>query len=97
MNVKFKNSEATYECTEPTEQKVYRAGVATGWILVFGVRENLTSADVDVLLADDGISEMVFTSGENSYILSGYDKVSSCVVRYREDSTSVELQFTKGV
>lgn len=97
MNVTFKNGKVAYNCTEPTEQKVYRAGIATGWILVFSIEANLTSTDIDAILTEEAISEMVFASETASYTLRDYSKVSSCIVKYKENSTVVELQFTKGV
>ena len=111
MNVKFKNG-TVKTCASPTEQKIVKAGVDAGWLLSFYLICDITSDEVDALLIPNNISELTFTSeekliteGETNtqepkvFTLSGYDKVSSTVIRYSEDKdkTKVEIQLIRGV
>ena len=98
MRVKFKGSDMEYNCTNPIEQKVYRGGVAVGWILSFSFDGNCTSSELDSILTDDGISEICFIcqNDENpqSTVIGSYTKLSSCVIRHSDAGTSIEVQLT---
>lgn len=102
MKVRFKDG-TTKECSTPTEQKVFKAGEAAGWILSFALVGNMTSAEVDNIIANENISHLIFISqdeqdNETTFELSGYDKISSAVIRYSEqEKTRVEIHLTKGV
>lgn len=102
MKVTFKDG-TIKDCSTPTEQKVFRGGEASGWILSFALLGNMTSAEVDNLIADENISHLTFSSKneddvETTIELLGYDKVSSAVIRYNEqETTRVEIHLTKGV
>lgn len=103
MKVKFANG-VVKECTAPTEQKAYRAGVGIGWILMLNLIGGITSAELDVLLDVNNISALEFiTETENGeektiFTLDGYEKVTSSTIRHAENSneTRVEIQLTKG-
>lgn len=103
MILKFKNGKI-YRCSAPTEQKIFKSGESTGWILNFGLLGDITSHDVDELITGDNISELTFISEneegvETSILLSDYEKVSSAVIRYADEpeKTRVEIHLTKGV
>ena len=110
MKVSFKDG-TIKECTAPREQKVFKGGAEAGWILTFSLSDDMTSNDVDALLVADNISELTFTSeksvnedgevtnAEKSFILYGYDRITSAVIRYSEgkDKTKIEVSLIKGV
>ncbi len=101
MKVKFKD-ETLKNCNAPVEQKVFRGGVPTGWILVLTLTGNNTSAEVDSLLTEENISELTFVADETEttlFTITGYDKISSSMIRYAESVSDirVEIQLTKGV
>lgn len=98
MQVKFKDG-TIKKCSNPTEQKIFRNGAATGWLCAFQISEVMTSTDVDAVLTDDNISELTFCSdkAEELFAISGYTKVTSAVVRHAENDGTVEIQLTKGI
>ena len=105
MKVKFKDG-TIKKCAVPVEQKVFRNQEAVGWILMFSLTGENTSAELDTVLTTDNISELVFIpdvsdaeTTEETIQLSNYNKISSVVIRYAEnvDNSKVEIQLTKGV
>ena len=100
MKVKFKDG-TVKNCTAPIEQKIFKNPSSPGWVLQFGLTGQITSADIDALFTDSNIDELVFKTEdeEKSVTLSGYNRLSSSVIRYAEDvvGTVVEVQLTKGV
>ena len=109
MKVKFKNG-TTKGCSTPTEQKIFKTGTSSGWILTFYLICDITSDEVDELLTEENISELTFTAEETmnaegiivpekSIVLTDYNKISSSVIRHSEekDKTRVEIQLIKGV
>lgn len=104
MKVKFKDG-TMIDCSTPTEQKVFRAGEAAGWVLSFALIGNMTSTEVDKTISPENISDLMFefesedeNGTVNTILLSGYNKVTSAVIRYDDDENSrVELAITKGV
>ena len=108
MKVKFKNG-VVKSCTAPTEQKVFRnvdgVMVGVGWLLNFRIAGGMTSDEVDNVLTLDNITSLEFLAetenGEDKtiFVLDGYDKITSSVIRHTEDttSTSVEIQLSKGL
>lgn len=98
MFIKFKGKETELTTTSVIEQKIYKQGVASGWLLSLHLSGDFTAQDVDSLLTDESISEitLVGETGENT-IISGYEKVTSCVVRYSQESNVAEIQLVKGV
>ena len=99
MNVKFKNDTRTFECTEPLEQKLFKAGTAAGWLVTFSIYGDINSTELDGLITSEGISELTFTANNSGstmeFILEGYSKVTSCVIRHKENMSVSELQLTK--
>lgn len=107
MKIKFTNG-VVKECTAPTEQKLFKnvegETVSAGWVLIFRIIGNITSSELDSILASD-LSELNFLSeteeGEEKalFSLTGYSKVTSSTIRHAEDtaSTYAEIQMSKGV
>lgn len=98
MRVKFKNSTETYECTEPIEQKVFRSGVAVGWVIMFHIYGDFDSSEIDGIVTSDNITELTFTVEDGKgteFTINGYKDVTSCVIRHKAALTVSELQFTK--
>ena len=102
MKVTFKDG-TIKECSAPTEQKVFKGGEASGWILSFVLLGDITSNEVDDLLSEENISHLAFLSKNENEVetiieLLDYNKVSSAVIRYIEqETTRVEIHLTKGV
>lgn len=103
MNVKFKDG-TVKNCSAPTEQKLLKSGESAGWILSFSLLCNMTSDEVDCLFSNDNFSSLTFmsenkTDVDSTILLSGYDKVSSVVIRHSDEqgATRVELHLTRGV
>ncbi len=98
MRIRLKNG-TEKSCTNPVEQKVFRAGAAAGWLCSFGFKENITSTELDEILTDDNISELTFCNdaSEELFTITGYTKVTSTVIRYSEAATEIEVQFSKGL
>ncbi len=98
MKVVFKNGE-TKPCTSPVEQKVFRSQVAAGWLLMLTFTAEMTSAQLDSLVAAENILSLKFTQDDGTLLFSinGYNKVSSAIIRYAENvnDTRVELQLMK--
>lgn len=98
MRVKFKDG-TLKNCSNPTEQKLFKSGEAAGWLCAFVVSDTMNSSEVDAVVTPDNISALEFCNDDGSKLfdISGYTKVTSAVVRYAETSGSVEIQLTKGV
>ena len=101
MRVGFKNDSRTFECSEPVEQKLYKAGVPqsieAGWVMSFQFYGDIDSAEVDRTLTSENISEITFTpeDGKSQFTATGYTKMTSCIIKHKEIMTTVEVQFTK--
>lgn len=108
MKIKFANG-VVKECSSPTEQKIFKnvseKTIGVGWLLHFKLIGLITSTELDGLLSENNISSLeFFVEGENGeritlFKLDGYDKATSSVIRYSEDTkmTQVEVQLSKGV
>lgn len=103
MKIKFVNG-TMKECTAPTEQMVFKTKngetLSAGWVLLLKLIGAVTSEELDTLFAEDNIKTLAFYAGEDlKFSLTGYDKVTSSVIRYSEDADAVcaEIQFSKGV
>ncbi len=103
MKVKFKDG-TVKSCSAPMEQKMFRSGAEAGWMLSVSIECDITSDELDKLITADNISELTFTSEEETGAgktinLSGYDKVTNATIRYSEEKgkTRIEMRLTKGV
>ena len=97
MNIKFKNG-VTMETNNPTEQKVVKSDGSSGWIMAFSVYTPMTSATADEIFTVDNISEIsVLDEGGNAeQTITGYEKISSLIIRYSNSATSrADVQLTK--
>lgn len=107
MKVKFANG-VVKECTSPTEQKSFKyiseKTIGTGWVLNLKLLGLITSAELDDLTSEENIKTLEFsyiTEDEKDvtlFKLEGYDKVTSSVIRYSEDTntTYTEIQLSRG-
>lgn len=98
MLVKFKNG-TEKKCSNPIEQKLFRSGVAAGWLCSFSLSEIVTSTELDALLTEENVSELTFCNdnSEALFTINEYTKVTSAVIRYTEDGSKVEIQLSKGI
>lgn len=98
MLVKFKNG-TEKKCTNPIEQKVFRSGVAAGWLCTFNLSETTTSTELDALLTEENVSELTFCNdvSEELFTISDYTKITSAIIRYTEEGSKVEMQLSKGL
>ncbi len=96
MNVTFNNGQ-TFAAKTSVEQKIYRDGAPVGWVLSLSLTGNANSETIDALLTEENISKITITSETEEVILTGYDKTTSCVLKYTETSFIAEIQLTKGV
>lgn len=100
MKIRFAdNSEKV--CSAPVEQKVFRNGEATGWLISFRILGSVNSGELDTLMREDNLLNLLFLTDTGSEViaLSGYNRVTSCSVRYAEsaDNFTAEIQLSKGV
>lgn len=102
MKIKFKDG-TIKNCSNPTEQKIFRGGTAAGWICSFRLTDVMTSSDVDAVLVNDNVTEITFITDaidnalSTTFTLTDYDKVSSAIIRHTNTGSQVEIQLTKGV
>ncbi len=106
MKVKFANG-TKKDCSAPAEQKLFKTNagalVPAGWVLTFRMNGETTSSELDELLTKENVSTLEFIeeseSITESYTISGYDTVTSLVIRHSSnpDMTSAEIQLSKGV
>ena len=97
MVIKLKGNETELTTTSVIEQKLYKQGVATGWLLSLNLSGCFSAHDIDGMLSEEGISEITLIGeNEENTMISGYEKVTSCVVRYSENKATAEIQLIKG-
>lgn len=99
MKIAFKNGNE-YEVQNLLEQKVFN-NTSSGWVIGFTFTANLNSSTLDSLLTAENISQLIIKddeSTENSTTVSGYDKVTSAVIRHATATSAIiEVQFSKGL
>jgi hypothetical protein len=98
MFIRLKGNETEFTTTSIIEQKLYKQGASTGWLLSLNLSGGFTAQDIDGAFTEEGISEitLVGETKENT-VISGYAKVTSCVVRYGAEKNTAEIQLVKGV
>ena len=98
MFIKFKGNDTEFTTTAIIEQKLYKQGVSIGWLLTLHLSGDFTAQYVDDMLTEESISEITLVGeNEKTTTITGYEKSTSCVVRYSNDNTTAEIQLTKGV
>lgn len=98
MFIKLKGKDTELTTTSIIEQKLYKQGEGTGWLLSLNLSGDFTAQEIDAMLDKESISEITLVGeNENNTVISGYEKVTSCVVRYSEDKSVAEIQLIKGV
>ena len=98
MLVKFKDG-TERECANPTEQKIFKSGGAAGWMCALAITQDMASEEADAVITPENVSELTFCSdgGDTLFTLTGYDKITSTVIRHSAGSATVEVQMLKGV
>ena len=98
MFIKLKGNDKEFTTTSIIEQKLYKQGVSVGWLLSLNLSGDFTAESIDGDLTEEGISEITIV-GENEHTntITGYERITSCVVRYSDGQTTAEIQVTKGV
>ena len=97
MKIKF-NDGTIKDCTQPTEQKLFREGVAAGWLLSVSITDGkLTSDDIDKLITTENVSNLTFTDDEEKelYVLGGYTQIASVAIRHSDTQSRADLQIKK--
>lgn len=98
MFIKLKGNETEFTTTSIIEQKLYKQGVASGWLLSLNISGDFNAEDIDSQLTEESISAItVVGDAPENNVISGYGKVTSCVVRYGADKNTAEIQLVKGV
>ena len=96
MKVQFNDTTRIFDCTEPTEQKIFRSGAAVGWAIMFSLYGNADSTQADSTITPNAITELNFTNDKGEvFTIKGYSDITSCVIRHKENMTITELQLTK--
>lgn len=96
MKITFKNGNE-YEVQSLLEQKVFNSN-SSGWVVGFSFSGNLNSQSLDELLTAENISLLTVTDtdGAATTVLTGYEKVTSAVIRHTAPSSAIiEVQFSK--
>lgn len=98
MFIKLKGKDTEITTTSIIEQKLYKQGESAGWLLSLNLSGYFTAQEVDGMFDKESISEITLCgeTAENT-VISGYEKVTSCVVRYSDDVSTAEVQLVKGV
>lgn len=105
MFVKFKNSElklTTSGTTGAMEQKLFKQGESVGWLLSLSLTDDISADDLDALLVKENICDIALYAtdeekAEPTTHFTGYEKVTSCIIRYTESKNTVEIQLAKVV
>lgn len=97
MYIKFNGIETNFTFTSAIEQKLYKQGESNGWLLSLGISGNFTAQELDSKLNAESIGTITLVGETEQTVISGYEKITSCVVRYSENKTTAEIQLTKGV
>jgi hypothetical protein len=96
-------------CSAPIEQKLFQQNGGTksavGWLLTLRVFGEMTSSELDDLLAEKNIKSLEFLTeneaGEDKVIftLTNYINVTSSVIHHSDNTTETyaEIQLLKGV
>lgn len=97
MQLKFKNGDI-YDVKNLLEQKAYK-GTKDGWMISFTINGHLNSNVLENLTTSDNISILtVIGDDSNTTVITGYDKVTSLIVRHNEiGNETAEIQLTKGL
>lgn len=98
MLVKFKDN-TTKLCQNPTEQKLFKNGEPIGWVCALVIMDDMSSTEIDNLITPENFSELDFFTddGTELFQISGYEKITSLVVRHGQPTGTIEIQLTKGV
>lgn len=93
MNMKFNNG--TIVTVEGlTEQRVGMADI--NWVMMFSITSQLSKEDLEILLTENNISSLEITDGENTKVITGYNKITVATMRYLSDLVTItEVQLRK--
>lgn len=97
MVIKFNGVETNFQFSSAIEQKLYKQRQANGWLISLNISGNFTAQELDSVLTTESISKITLIGEtEENTVISGYEKITSCVVRYSGDKTTAEISLTKG-
>lgn len=98
MKIRFNDGKEKQVITNPIEQKLFRSGAATGWILNASIA-SVTAEEADELLTVDNIGNIMLLNdaGDEMCKVLGYEKVSALTIRHNDVQSVAEIQFSKGV
>ena len=102
MILKFKDLETEYTATGVLEQKLFKQGEAVGWLLSLTLSGEIESPELDNILTKENISEISLQTegGDDAKMIVhfiGYEKLTSCIIRYTDNKSTIEIQIAKGV
>ncbi len=97
MKLRFNDGTEKAIMTNPIEQKLFRNGEPTVWILNLAI-SGLTAEESNDVLKDDNIGKMSLISEEGEVIanLTGYSRIAVLTIRHTETQNIAEIQFSKG-
>lgn len=98
MFIKLNGNDAELTTTSIIEQKLFKQGQAIGWLLSLNLSGDFDAISLDSMLTTESISQITLKGEtEKETVIFGYNRVSSCVVRYSDDKATAEIQLTKMV
>ena len=98
MFIKLNGNDVELTATSIVEQKLINQGEAKGWVLLLNLTGDFSAIDIDSVFTTESISEITLVGeAEKATVISGYNKITRCVVRYSENTAIAEIQLTKGV
>jgi hypothetical protein len=98
MKIRFKDGQEK-ACSSIVEQKIFRGGSPTGWVMTFQMSGVLGSDELDKIITKENISHITIlkADGTEKATVEGYNTVNSVSVRYRTDVDVTEVQLTKPI
>lgn len=98
MKIRFKDGTEKNLTANPVEQKLFRNGTASGWVLNMALAD-VVGEETDSLLSDENISEFALLTEDDveRVKIRGYQKVSAITIRHSDTQNIAEIQLSKGV
>ena len=98
MFIKLKGNDTELTASSLVEQKLFKQGEAVGWLLSIYLKYDGSASELDSMLTEESLSEITLVGdSEKQTVFSGYDKMTSCIIRHMTEGSTAEIQLTKGV